>query len=285
MASIGRALMGGLAQGFGAFANMKYNEKQKAEQAERDQELAKLTQQLKEETARFEASLKPAQYQTIEDTGEDGKTVKRTIRSSYDPETQGFVETEVGSAIVPPKQERAESDAEFFARDPKAFAEYNASKRRPLVGGSTKPPEDPKTTSLPQADVAANFGVTNEYGEVTIDNDAYKAFMADKALKAKSDPRYNDAQYALQNWQGKLGYDPNETPPGAIDVNKALMGSLDEEDSARPAGPSAAPPSPAAPPAVGKKPEKAPYPEGTKLKGADGKTYIVKDGVPVPYGS
>ena len=31
--------------------------------------------------------------------------------------------------------------------------------------------------------------------------------------------------------------------------------------------------------------EKSPYPDGTKLKGPDGKMYIVRDGKPVPYGS
>ena len=135
MANMGRALMSGLVQGFGKYANMQYDEKQKAEKAERDQELAKLQQQLKEADAKFREGLKTPQYQTYEATGADGKTVKRTIKSSYDPKN-GAMEETVGESVVAPKEPRAETDREFYQRDPEGYAKYKASGQRPLMGGA-----------------------------------------------------------------------------------------------------------------------------------------------------
>lgn len=135
MANMGRALMSGLVQGFGKYANMQYDEKQKAEEAERDQELAKLQQKLKQESQRFEQSLKPAQYQTYEVTGKDGATMKRTVKSSYDPKN-GAMEETVGESVVEPKEKRAETAIEYAQRDPEGYAKMQAMERRPTVGDS-----------------------------------------------------------------------------------------------------------------------------------------------------
>lgn len=136
MANMGQALLSGLVQGFDKYAGMKVDEKQKAEKAQRDQELAKLQQQLREAAARFEQGLKPAQYQTVEDTGPDGKTVKRTIKSRYD-ENKGPVEEIVGEAIIEPKDTRTntERDLELYQRDPDAFSAMKRAGQRPLLGG------------------------------------------------------------------------------------------------------------------------------------------------------
>lgn len=130
--------MAGLVAGGAKYADMKLDEKQKAEQAERDKKLMELQQKVMEANARFKASLEAPKYQTIKDTGPDGQMRERTIRSSYDPETQGFVETEVGSAILPQKDGRTafEVEAAYAEANPEKYAAMKAAGRAPRGGGA-----------------------------------------------------------------------------------------------------------------------------------------------------
>ncbi len=130
--------MAGLVAGGAKYADMKLDEKQKAEQAERDKKLLELQQKVMEANERFKASLKAPEYQTIKDTGPDGQMRERTIRSSYDPETQGFAETEVGSAILPQKDDRTafEVEAAYAEANPEKYAAMKAAGRAPRGGGA-----------------------------------------------------------------------------------------------------------------------------------------------------
>lgn len=137
MASLGRALMGGLVAGFGQYANNRMDEKQKAEQAEHEQKLLELQERLKQSQAKFEASLRPDTISTFEDTDEQGNTIKRTIRSGYDP-VKGKYSEEVGSAAIPEKDTRSafEREAEFFKNDPSTYTAMKRAGQRPLMSSA-----------------------------------------------------------------------------------------------------------------------------------------------------
>jgi hypothetical protein len=119
--------MAGLVAGGAKYADMKLDEKQKAEQAERDKKLMELQQKVMEANARFKASLDPDKYQTIEDTDADGRTVKRTIRSGYDDARGGKFSEEVGSAILPEAVKNIDPNSPEGIR---ARLEFEAGKER-----------------------------------------------------------------------------------------------------------------------------------------------------------
>ena len=119
--------MAGLVAGGAKYADMKLDEKQKAEQAERDKKLLELQQKVMEANARFKASLDPDKYQTIEDTDADGRTVKRTIRSGYDDARGGKFSEEVGSAILPEAVKNIDPNSPEGIR---ARLEFEAGKER-----------------------------------------------------------------------------------------------------------------------------------------------------------
>ena len=119
--------MAGLVAGGAKYADMKLDEKQKAEQAERDKKLLELQQKVMEANARFKASLDPDKYQTIEDTDADGRTVKRTIRSGYDDARGGKFSEEVGSAILPEAVRNIDPNSPEGIR---ARLEFEAGKER-----------------------------------------------------------------------------------------------------------------------------------------------------------
>lgn len=119
--------MAGLVAGGAKYADMKMDEKQKAEQAERDKKLMELQQKVMEANARFKASLDPDKYQTIEDTDADGRTVKRTIRSGYDDARGGKFSEEVGSAILPEAVKNIDPNSPEGIR---ARLEFEAGKER-----------------------------------------------------------------------------------------------------------------------------------------------------------
>lgn len=232
MANMGRALMSGLVQGFGKYANMQYDEKQKAEQAERDQELAKLQQQVKQADAEFQQGLKPAEYQTFEVQGEDGKTYKRTVKSSYDKD-KGRVEETVGESVVEPKEKRAETAIEMYQRDPEAYADMQARARRPLMGSRDESPEKaPKASTLTSAEMDAMFGTVDRNGVTTVDPKAYRQFLGYQARNSANDPKFRDAKYAAQQWANQVGVDPEEELPGAFRVDTPSMESASEKPSA-----------------------------------------------------
>lgn len=264
MANLGRALMAGLVAGGAKYADMKLDEMQKAEQAERDKKLLELQQKVMEANERFKASLKAPEYQTVEDTDDQGRTTKRTIRSSYDPKVQGFTETEVGTAILPEKDGRTafEVEAAYAEANPEKYAAMKAAGRKPSGGGNGGSAEKlPKATSLTEAQIDALFSTTNELGEAVRDTDQYRNFVAFQTRNAQKDPKYRDANFAVQQWANQVGFDPNEKPAGTFtldEVDAPLMGS------AKPAKADA-------------KDKPADLPPGAR-QAPDGKWYVQKDG-------
>ncbi len=228
MASLGRALMAGLVAGGAKYADKKMDEKQKAEEAERNQKLMELQRKLQQEQARFEASLKAPQYQTFDDT-KDGKTVKRTIRSSYDPETGGFVEEEVGSSQpeMKPPQTRTVRDGsdevtqEFDASTGGWREVGRGPKFRASGGGSPVAEKSPNATSLTSAEIEAMFGQQMDDGSTSVNPESYRQFLSYQARNADRDPRFRNARFAAQQWANQLGFDPNEKPAGSFTIEEA----------------------------------------------------------------
>ena len=130
--------MAGLVAGGAKYADMKMDEKQKAEDAQRQQKLMDLQRQLMQANAIFKTKLEPPKINTIEDTGPDGQTIKRTIRSTFDPESLGYTDEEIGKAVVPAKDDRSsiEREYELSKRDPKGYAAMKQAGRRPAGDGS-----------------------------------------------------------------------------------------------------------------------------------------------------
>ena len=297
MADFGLALLDGLGAGLNAYGNMQRNEAQKAEEAKNAEAAAKLTQKLKEASQRFEESLKPAQYQTVEDTGPDGKTVKRTIKSVYDPE-RGRIEEQVGSVAIEPKDTRTntERDLELYQRDPDAFSAMKRAGQRPLLGGGGTRGDVTERDRFLQEQLNERTKIQQEAITSRSRQAALNSRMEDYSGREGSQLMKEDAP--------NYGLDPNDK-----DLRKKMRAALrvdifggEDSDSPRPLMDSARGPEPTYP-ASGVQPAQdfapkedvfsakpkapkadAPYPDGTKLKGPDGKTYIVKDGQPVPYG-
>lgn len=264
----------------------------KRQEDERDAEIKRLADLAKEDRARLRQLQGPATRYQTKRNGPGGEMIEEVNEESYNPETEARESKVISSYTAPPKEKRAETDQEAFDRDPVAYAARKAAGRAPAKPSSPKVAKDPKLSSLSTTDVQAMFGVTDAEGNVTVDQDAYRRFLADKAIKAKTDPRYNDAKFAAQEYQAKLGFDPNERPPGTFEADESYMKLPNEKTHPKPGTPefgakleqlSTPEKAPAAPAAPGTKPSPAPYPEGTKLV-KDGKTYIVKNGEPVPYG-
>lgn len=229
MASLGRALMAGLVAGGAKYADKKMDEKQKAEEAERNQKLMELQRKLQQEQARFEASLKAPQYQTFEDTDDQGRTIKRTIRSSYDAD-KGLLEEELGSAVVQPKDERSAIEHEYalYQKDPSGYAAMQQAKKARSGGGGSSDAKPVKPTGLSEGQIDTLFSVQLPDGSVGMDTDAYKQFLAFKARNAQNDERFNNAEFAVQQWANQVGFDPNEKPAGTFTLDEAnapLMGS------------------------------------------------------------
>jgi len=222
MASLGRALMAGLVAGGAKYADKKMDEKQKAEEAERNQKLMELQRKLQQEQARFEASLKAPQYQTFEDTDDQGRTIKRTIRSSYDAD-KGLIEEELGSAVVQPKDERSAIEHEYalYQKDPSGYAAMQQAKKARSGGGGSSDAKPVKPTGLSEGQIDTLFSVQLPDGSVGRDTDAYKQFLAFKARNAQNDERFNNAEFAVQQWANQVGFDPNEVPAGSFTLDDA----------------------------------------------------------------
>ncbi len=280
------ALMGGL----GAAANIQ-SQRQAAEQKKQDAiDLAEAARIAEERRAKYRATYAAPQYQTIKDTGPDGQMRERTIRSSYDPETQGFVETEVGSAILPQKDGRTafEVEAAYAEANPEKYAAMKAAGRAPR-GGSGGEDKPPKASSLTSSEIEALFGTTLADGSVGIDQNSYRQFLAFQARNAGRDANFRDAKFAAQQWANQVGFDPSENVAGTFTLMESANGPVEtltapgaERASPRQAAPPQAK-SQQAPGPQGNNPAtgKAPYPDGTRLTGPDGKLYVVKNGQPV----
>jgi len=311
--------MAGLVAGGAKYADMKMDEKQKAEQAERDKKLLELQQKVMEANERFKASLKAPEYHTIKDTGPDGQMRERTIRSSYDPETQGFAETEVGSAILPQKDGRTafEVEAAYAEANPEKYAAMKAAGRAPRGGGAGSgggtealgfedyETMDPKrralydrwkgrATSKDQEAADRKWLATEEQNAVRdFDSTASDPRARRELLTGMGiDPNAPDARklYA-KAYRADLEsrFKPGEDPDVAImpentrGPGQAYPPFSDEfapktDILSSPKAASKAPPGSSRDnPATGK----APYPDGTRLTGPDGKLYVVKNGQPV----
>lgn len=226
MANLGRALMSGLVAGFGQYAGMKMDEKQKAEQAERDRKLAELQDKLMRQKAQFEASLKGDTFNTFEDTDAQGNTVKRTLRSGYDPE-KGKYSEEVGSAVQTPKDTRSafEREAEFFKNDPSTYTAMKRAGQRPLMpsagGESDKVTAADYAAMTPEA--RAMYDRYKGRAEHT-DEDARLKRIAVSQLNTrmrdfdKKEARDRKADYA------SFGIDPNSS-----DARKQLRDAMQSE--------------------------------------------------------
>ena len=310
--------MAGLVAGGAKYADMKLDEKQKAEQAERDKKLLELQQKVMEANERFKASLKAPEYQTIKDTGPDGQTRERTIRSSYDPETQGFAETEVGSAILPQKDGRTafEVEAAYAEANPEKYAAMKAAGRAARGGGAgsgggtealgfedyeTMDPErralydrwKGRASSKDQeaADrkwlAAEEQKAIRDFDSTASDRTARRNLLAGFGIDPESpDARKQYAKAYRKDLESR--FNPGEQP-GAAPMESArgpgqAFPPFSDEFAPKtdilssPKAASKAPPGPQGNnPATGK----APYPDGTKLTGPDGKLYVVKNGQPV----
>lgn len=112
MSAFSMGLMGGLGDTL-SFLGQRYlqDKDDKEKQARED---AKMAQQagyqqqleiLKEKAAQahteFEESIRGPKYETYETTNDQGQTVKRTVRSSYDPTQKKRIEDTLGEAPVP----------------------------------------------------------------------------------------------------------------------------------------------------------------------------------------
>lgn len=217
MASLGRALMAGLVAGGAKYADMKMDEK-----------LMKLQRSLQQEQARFEASLEAPQYHTFDDT-KDGRTVKRTIRSAYDPEKGGFVEEEVGSSqpeMKPPQTRTVRDGSDEVTQDFDASTGVwhevgRGPKFRASGGGSPVAEKSPNATSLTSAEIEAMFGQQMNDGSTSVNPESYRQFLSYQARNADRDPRFRNARFAAQQWANQLGFDPNEKPAGSFTLDDA----------------------------------------------------------------
>lgn len=309
--------MAGLVAGGAKYADMRLDEKQKAEQAEREQKLLQLQQKVMEANERFKASLDPDKYQTIEDTDADGRTVKRTIRSGYDDARGGKFSEEVGSAILPEAVKNIDPNSPEGIR---ARLEFEAGKERISprrsaggssgTGGEALGFEDYETMDPERRALYDRWkGRATRKDQEAADR-KWLATEEQKAIRDFDSTAYD--RTARRNLLAGFGIDP-ESPdarkqyakayradlesrfnPGEKSEPLPLMESAGGRGEAYPAfgdefAPktdilSSAPVAPKAPPGPqGNNPAtgKAPYPDGTKLIGPDGKLYVVKNGQPV----
>ena len=288
------AILDALAAGFQAYGGYKLDQNPRAQKKEEDTELARLAEIAAERKAKFAASLQPDRIDTFEDTGPDGTTIKRTMRSGYDPE-RGKYSEEVGSAKVavvprnidpnspegieaklrferekaklnPAGGGRGSSDKESISfEDYQAMAPEQREAYDRFKGRAIKPDEEGKDRKA----------VTTEINRVMRDFDKKEAYEQKTVLEqAGIDPKLPDARDRY-----KMMKRDDFMTDADIDMFKGRVKSGSAEGVSVADGSMERPPS--------KTPEapKAPYAEGTMLKGPDGRIYIVRNGEPVPQDS
>ena len=64
------------------------------------------------------------------------------------------------------------------------------------------------------------------------DDDKYRNFVAFQTRNAQKDPKYRDANFAVQQWANQVGFDPNEKPPGTFTMDEVESAPM--PDSAKP---------------------------------------------------
>lgn len=164
-------------------------------------------------------------------TGADGQPMERTISSTYDPTSDSFVTEEIGSVpLLSPKERNAQVETfydEATGQPYKAERAEDGSWKR--IGGmqakrgsgGARAENPPKATSLTAPQIEGLFSTTNELGESSTDTGKYRDFLAFQARNAQKDPKFRDANFAVQQWANQVGFDPNEKPAGTFTLDEA----------------------------------------------------------------
>jgi hypothetical protein len=267
----------------------------KRQQDAQDEETRRLADAAKE--ARDKAKKKdeaPSHFNTKR-TGPGGATIEEVNEQRWNPETESYESKVISAYDLPAKEKRAETAIEYAQRDPAGYAKMHELERGPAKPST---PKEPKDTSAADAkdlnksvdsamntlrgmDAEERAAELSSYGIDPAAGDArakYENVIRSELTRRFSGQPAGEAQPAymkLPDEKKYAGFDQENLQknlkPGSNEF-AAAMAELSTPEKA-----------PAAPAAPGTKPAPAPYPEGTKLV-KDGKTYIVKNGEPVPYG-
>lgn len=227
-----------LGAGLSAFGSIKMGMDEQKRKEEERAELAKLEKAAAETRERYRAARQLPQVSTIEKMGPDGKVMKVSMQSRYDPDSDSVVTEELGSVPLLSAKERNAQVETFYdeatGQPYKAERAEDGSWKR--IGGmqakrgsgGARAENPPKATSLTEAQIESLFSKTNELGEAVRDTDQYRNFVAFQTRNAQKDPKYRDANFAVQQWANQVGFDPNEKPAGTFTLDEAdapLMGS------------------------------------------------------------
>ena len=176
-------------------------------------------------------------------TGADGQPMERTISSTYDPTSDSFVTEEIGSVhLLSPKERNAQVETFYDETtgmpykaeraDDGSWKRIGGVQSRRAVSGGGDSEKPTKATSLTEAQIDALFSTTNDIGESMRDDDKYRNFVAFQTRNAQKDPKYRDANFAVQQWANQVGFDPNEKPPGTFTMDEVESAPM--PDSAKP---------------------------------------------------
>lgn len=227
-----------LGAGLSTFGSIKMGmDEQKRREEERARLEAERAELAKEEKAaaetreRFRAARQLPRVSTIEKMGPDGKVMKVSMQSRYDPDSDSVVTEELGSVPLLSAKERNAQVETFYdeatGQPYKAERAEDGSWKR--IGGmqakrgsgGARAENPPKATSLTAPQIEGLFSTTNELGESSMDAGKYRDFLAFQARNAQKDPKYRDANFAVQQWANQVGFDPNEKPAGTFTLDEA----------------------------------------------------------------
>jgi hypothetical protein len=253
----------------------------------------------------FGASLEPPKYQTF-DTTENGVSGKKTVRSHYDEASGQTVEDDLGfvpnEAKAPttrnvimgaqeatqqfnpktgawenigtpgprfaPQQASPGGDritfSEYQSMTPEERAAYRAYKAPGSAGGESAEDKADHAARVQTAAQLRDFNKLSRYEKI----DALRAAGIDPGV-ADGDTKSPISAEALADYRNTLR-DDNLTLMGVPLFKRASGGAA-----------STAPLLNSAKPAPQSSGGKSPCPDGTKLKGPDGRMYVVKNGLPV----
>lgn len=268
----------------------------KRQEEARDAEIKRLADVAKEARDRVKKQDEAPSHFVTKRTGPGGATIEETNEQRWNPETQSYESRVISSYDIPAKEKRAETDIEFMQRDPEGYAKMHELERGPAKPSTPKEPKDTSAADAKDLNKAVDSAMNSFRG---MDQEERAAELSSYGI----DPAAGDARAKYENViRSELtrrfsGQPAGEAQPALMKVpdekKYAGFGQENLQKMAKPGTPefgakleqmSTPEKAPAAPAAPGTKPAPAPYPDGTKLTGPDGKTYIVKNGEPVPYG-
>ena len=232
-----------LGAGLSAFGGIKMGMDQQAQKDKERAELAKLEQAAAERRERFRAARQLPEISTVEKMGPDGQAMKVSIKSSYNPDSDSVVTEELGSVPLLSAKERNAQVETFYDEttgmpykaeraDDGSWKRIGGVQSRRTVSGGGDSEKPTKATSLTEAQIDALFSTTNDIGESMRDDDKYRNFVAFQTRNAQKDPKYRDANFAVQQWANQVGFDPNEKPPGTFTMDEVESAPM--PDSAKP---------------------------------------------------